>query len=193
MTPDDRASAFEEIVEGRRSTRAFADRPVAEETLRSVLDAVRHAPSSMNGQPWVLVVVRERERLARIAEIKNRNAAVEKRAYPSDFVASAPVAVVVCVARERSHDRERENGVIAATTLLLSATAHGLGGTYLTAYHPRDATLTRELSELLRLPVGVEPVAIIPLGYPSEPPPHKDLRPLEELVHYECFGGTHER
>lgn len=156
----------------------------------AVLDAARHAPSSLNGQPWVFIVVRDRELLARMAEIKNRHAAPDKRAYPSDFVAAAPVTIAVCVDRAHSYDRGRENGVIAATIALLAAHAHGLGGTYLTAYHPRDEGLAVELRGLLGLPDTIDPVALIPLGYPAGSPPPKELRPLDELVHYERFGGS---
>jgi nitroreductase len=39
----------------RHSTRVFSEAPVAPETLRSVLEAARWAPSSANSQPWLFV------------------------------------------------------------------------------------------------------------------------------------------
>ncbi len=41
----------------RKSTRAFETRVVAEEKIRAVLDAARHAPSGGNIQPWKVAVV----------------------------------------------------------------------------------------------------------------------------------------
>ncbi len=41
----------------RRSVRAFTDRPVPRETIESLLDLARHAPSGANSQPWHVAVV----------------------------------------------------------------------------------------------------------------------------------------
>jgi nitroreductase len=42
---------------GRKSTRAYLDRPVARATIESMLDAARWAPSGVNCQPWQVAVV----------------------------------------------------------------------------------------------------------------------------------------
>ena len=57
-----------EAIEGRRSTRAFLDRPVERETLERVLSSAIQAPSAINLQPWEFTVVSggERKRLSRI-------------------------------------------------------------------------------------------------------------------------------
>lgn len=41
----------------RKSTRAFLDKPVSVETINSILNAARHAPSGANTQPWQVAVV----------------------------------------------------------------------------------------------------------------------------------------
>ena len=45
-----------ELVAARWSPYAYADRPVAAEDLRSILEAARWAPSSYNEQPWSYIV-----------------------------------------------------------------------------------------------------------------------------------------
>ncbi len=45
-----------DLVARRRSPRVFADRPVPEAALHSVLEAARRAPSCFNEQPWRLIV-----------------------------------------------------------------------------------------------------------------------------------------
>ncbi|GAB4518753.1 MAG: nitroreductase [Amphiplicatus sp.] len=54
-----------DAVKARISTRAFLDKPVAEETVRDILDIARYAPSGGNLQPWKVHIVmgRARERL----------------------------------------------------------------------------------------------------------------------------------
>jgi len=53
-------------MKARHSTRAFLDREVESETLHTILDAARWAPSGVNMQPWHVAVVRgeTRQRLS---------------------------------------------------------------------------------------------------------------------------------
>ena len=53
----------ETAIRTTRSIRRFTDEPVAEDDLVAILDAGRRAQSSMNGQPWRFVVVRNRATL----------------------------------------------------------------------------------------------------------------------------------
>jgi nitroreductase len=50
-------NAMEQAVMGRRSVRAFLDRPVARETIAEILEVARFAPSGGNLQPWHVDVV----------------------------------------------------------------------------------------------------------------------------------------
>jgi len=46
-----------EAMHGRQSTRAYLDQPVARDTIESILEAARWAPSGVNAQPWQVAVV----------------------------------------------------------------------------------------------------------------------------------------
>jgi nitroreductase len=182
---------MDEVLRGRRSIRHYAGREVPDALVREILDLARHAPSSMDAQPCCFVVIRSPAALERLATIKDAYCPVDKReAYPAGFLSRAPVVVAVCVERGRAHGRERENGILVAAHLLLAAHARGLGGAYLTAYQPHDPGLEREIRLLLRLPRDIDPVALVPLGFPAEMPAPKELRPLAELVHDEIFGES---
>jgi nitroreductase len=179
---------LDEAMRGRRSIRRYTRRDVPDEVVRELLDLARHAPSSMDGQPWCFIVIRSEETKRKLATLKNAHCAPEKRtAFPADFLSDAPVVVAVCVERRRSHDRERENGALAAAHLLLAAHARGLGGVYLTTRGTTSAQLTEEIRTLLGLPPDVEPEALIPIGFPAESPRPKSLRPLTEMIHSEAY------
>lgn len=182
-------ASVDEILRRRRSIRRYATREVSDTLVEELLDCCRHAPSSMNGQPWCFIVVRDPALRARIAEVKNAWCPEEKREYPADFIEGAPVVIAVCVDRERAFGRARETGVLAAAQLMIAACARGLGSVYLTAYRDGAPGLAEQLSLLLGLPESIEPISLIPLGYPDEVPPAKVLRPLRELVHRERHGG----
>jgi nitroreductase len=179
---------FDEVVRGRRSVRRYADRPVDDEVVAAILDLARHAPSSMDGQPWCFVVVRSAETKRRLAELKNRFCPPEKRDYPADFLATAPVVIAVCAHRDRAHGRGRESALLASATILLAAERFGLGSVFLSAYETGGDGLRTAIAGLLGLPDGVEPFTLLPLGHPGGPPAVKALRPRSELVHFERYG-----
>jgi nitroreductase len=56
-----------EAIYGRRAVRQFTAEPVNEMILRQLIDAAIQAPSAINQQPWLFIIVRNKELLARIS------------------------------------------------------------------------------------------------------------------------------
>jgi len=56
-----------EAIRARRSIRKYTGQPLADETVRELLEAARLAPSSVNSQPWRFKVVRDRQEIEWIA------------------------------------------------------------------------------------------------------------------------------
>ena len=52
---------FGEVVRGRRSIRSYHERGIADSDIKQLIDLARYAPSSMNGQPWHFVVVKNQQ------------------------------------------------------------------------------------------------------------------------------------
>ncbi|MCW8875070.1 MAG: nitroreductase [Gammaproteobacteria bacterium] len=52
-----------EALQTRKSVRAFLDRDVEEDRIKTILDAARHAPSGANTQPWQVAVVSGKTKL----------------------------------------------------------------------------------------------------------------------------------
>lgn len=54
-----KSSEFEspvlEVIQQRRSKRAYSDKPVELEKIQSLFEAARWAPSSVNEQPWLYI------------------------------------------------------------------------------------------------------------------------------------------
>ncbi|HHY48081.1 MAG TPA: nitroreductase family protein [Firmicutes bacterium] len=167
-----------EAIEQRHSVRAFEDRPVPAATIGRIVDCGRMAPSAGNIQPWEFWVIRR----------PDLKAALARAAYGQDFVATAPVVIVVCAEPGRSASRYGERGsqlyclqdtAAAVENMLLAAVAFGLGACWVGAFDEAEA------SKALRLPGRLRPVAIIPVGYPAETdmrPRHRPLRPREETI-----------
>lgn len=178
---------FDSVVKSRRSIRAFKREAVPKADLVELIDLARHAPSSMNGQPWHFVLVGSDEKKAQLVDIKNRFCPPSKQDYRADFLAAAAWVVVICVDRARAQSRGIESAVAATTILLLAAQERGLGSVFMTAYNPDDAGLAREIRKLLHIPDGIDPVTLLPIGRPAETPSPKYLTPLEPMIHVDTF------
>jgi nitroreductase len=179
---------LEEAIKGRRSVRKYTNRHVETAVIEELLDMARQAPSSMNGQPWHFIVIRDAETKTKLVTLKNKYCPIEKREYRADFLQNASAVVIVCVDKTQSYDREIENGILASANIMLAAYDRGLGSVYMSAYKTDEPAVSRSIRELLGLPESVEPISILPLGYPDETPEPKNLKSLQSIISYELFG-----
>lgn len=168
---------FRDVLTGRFSCRSFEAAPVPRERIVELLEAMQGAPSAGNLQPWRFVVVTGAAHRRALADA----------AFGQEFVAAAPVTVVVCAvpgesARTygaRGRDLYCLQDTAAATeNLLLAATAAGLGGCWVGAFD--EASVHRALG----LEPGWRPVAIVPLGVPAEAPSRRSRRRLEDVTRW---------
>jgi len=58
-----------EAIKSRRSIRGFTDENVSDETITSIIDAGRWAPSGLNNQPWRFIVVRNPETKVELSKL----------------------------------------------------------------------------------------------------------------------------
>lgn len=192
---------FFEVVLAQRACRQFKPDPVDDELVARCLVAATHAPSAENRQPWVFVVVRDPQRRAAITELTRRawrgggRQHSEGRLSPRMLAevdegaergfAVAPVLVVVCGHADVGLAATLPSSVYPAVqNLLLAANALGLGSAMTTL-----ATLfAEELAAVLELPTSVQPMAVVPLGWPARAlgPPRR--LPLSARVHRDRYG-----
>ena len=169
-----------EAIKGRRSIRAFKNKKVAQETVEKLLDAARWAPSAGNIQPWEFIIVQK-------PEIKR---ALVEAALDQTFIEEAPVVIVVCANESRS---SQGYGIRGKTLYCIQDTAAAIQNLHLTAYSLGLGTCwigafrEEKAREILKIPEGVRPLAIVPVGYPAETPPPRNRRPISQMFHYETF------
>ena len=146
------------IMEKRCSVRDYSSRPVEKEKLEYLLEAARLAPSACNMQPWRFIVVQDSELLQKLHDC-----------YEKEWFRTAPLCIVFCGDHETSWKRKYDGKdhcdvdiAIAVDHLTLAATEQGLGTCWICNFDP---VLCREA---LQLPDTLEPIAMIPVGYPSD-------------------------
>lgn len=180
---------FDEVVKSRRSIRKFSALDVSDELVKSLINTALLAPSSMNGQPWRFIIVRSAAIKKQLAEIKDKYCPPEKREFPAAFLQEAPVIVVTCVERARSYDRGMESGILATGHLLLAAANHGLATVYLSAYKSGAPEVSDDIRKILRLPTDIDPITIVPLGYPGDIAEPKVVKRADEVMFNEAYSS----
>ncbi len=170
-----------EAIKTRRSVRRFISTPIKSETIEAILEAGTKAPSAGNCQPWEFVIIRS-------AANKQALAAA---AFGQDFVAEAPIVIVVCANTTRSMARYGHRGqelyciqdtAAAIENILLAAHSLGLGACWVGAF---DENM---VAKQVRTPSDVRPVAIIPIGKAAATATSSVNRiQVEEVIHYDAF------
>ena len=178
-----------EAMKTRRSVRAYQDKPVEDEKLRSVLDAVRMAPSWANMQCWRMVVVKDKETREKISDLSYVESYFSPKGYKSNpskkALAAAPVVIALCADPALSGVLWDQNyylvdAGIAAQNLMLAARGQGLGTVFVGVYDEE------KLKKLLNIPASIRIVGLLPLGYPTgETKDGPKRKPLDEI----CFNG----
>jgi nitroreductase len=167
-----------DAIRARRNVRDYEDRPIPPSDLDRVLEAGRRTPSSRNQQRWDLVVVTDRDRLERLAQVWRSSAHVARSAATIGLV--APVTDDERTLRSIHYDLGQ-----LTMSIMLAAADLGIGSGHGSV---ADQDLAREV---LDLPGDRELAWLIALGYPAgrplEPVSEPDRRALDDVVHRETW------
>ncbi|MBD2412782.1 nitroreductase [Nostoc calcicola FACHB-389] len=177
-----------DLIRSRWSPRAFADRPVEQDKVLSLLEAARWAPSSYNYQPWSFIIATKDDQTE-----YNRllSTLVE---FNQGWAKNAPV-LILAVAKVRSDEGKTNRHAfhdvgLALENLTIQATAFDLAVHQMAGF---DADSARKQYQI---PDDYEPVTALAVGYPGDAQSLADglrdrevaprsRKPLQEFV----FGG----
>ncbi|MCH3967028.1 MAG: nitroreductase family protein [Atopobiaceae bacterium] len=161
MTQDD----FAQLVRSSRSCRRFdEENPVTSEDLLALVDVARFAPSANNLQLLRFYVTAEAEEVARIEASHHWAGLIADWDGPA--AGERPTGYIVICMPAGMEDKPLHNldAGIAAQTIMLAATAAGIGGCMIKSY---SASLGADLGLLEK---GFAPVLLLALGRPAETP-----------------------
>lgn len=158
----------------RRSIRRYKSQPIEDEKIKKIFDAINKAPSAGNLQAYQVYSVTD-EKLKK---------ELVKAALNQEFIAQAPIVLVFCAVAQRSKKYGKrgetlyciQDATIAVAYAQLAATALGLATCWVGAFDEG------EVSEILKLPVGHRPIAILPIGYADESPQPTSRREISDLI-----------
>ena len=169
---------FFEALERRRSVRAYERKPIEEEKLRQLLEAVNSAPSAGNLQAYEVVLVRDPERIRQLARASHDQTFIEDAPVVLVFVAN-PLRNSHTYGRRGEHLYCMQDATIACTYAHLAATALGLSSCWIGAFDDEV------VANIIWAEPPLQPAAILPIAYPAEHPTPRPRRPLTDLIHEE--------
>lgn len=169
-----------EAIMNRRSIRKFKEEIPEDKLIEKIVEAGIWAPSAGDLQSWDAVIVKDSQTKVKIA----------LAAYVQEFIAKAPVLIVMCANKANAGARYGERGrelyciqdaSCAALNMMLAAYGLGLGSAWVGAFKED------EVGDLLNLPAHIKPVALIPIGYSDEEPEAPLRRNVKDVVHKEKY------
>ncbi len=175
-----------------RTIRDYLDQPIPDADLEKILLAARIAPTAYNSQDLSVIVVKDKIRREKIANLAGQS-----------HIANASVVLIFVADLYKTHLACKKNGLKQNTTEgfsgLLSSTLDvgiSLGSTIIAAESlgygtnalASVTTNIEELSTLLELPKYTKPVVGLCIGYPKTIPIQKPRIKLQGFAHEESYN-----
>jgi nitroreductase len=182
-----------EAIKNRRSIRKFKADLVDEETLATILESARLAPSWANTQCWKFIIVRDPAIRSQLADtmVGIGGAAPNPSAAG---VRNAPVTIVACAEKGTAGyyggkpSTDKGDGwllfdvALAMEHIALTAFSLGLGTVHVGLFDPV------KVAAILGVPDNFMVVELMPIGYPEFQPNARPRKEMSEILFHEKFG-----
>lgn len=163
---------FKELAQKRRSIRTFTDQPISDELRKQLLIPALMAPTSKSARAWQFILVDDKAKLHLLSESKKMGA---------QFVANAPLAIIVAVDKEGS-EAWIEDASVASTMLMLQAEDLGLGSCWVQMRERKNAEgvdAEHVIRNAFGIPENYGILSVIAIGYKEK---ERKLQDEEKLL-----------
>lgn len=180
------------VINARRSIRAYKPDPVKREAIDEMLQAAVQAPSAMNAQPWAFGVITDRRLLDRysdrtktfllskVGEWPGLERFREHFVNPDYHIFYNAPALIIIYAKAASHIAQIDCA-LAAENLMLTACDMGLGSCWIG--FATEVLNASEAKKELGVPEEYTAIAPIIVGYPDGQPPERE-RNRPEVIYW---------
>ncbi len=184
-----------DLLEKRRSCRAFKDIPVTQEQIDMITRAGQWAPSPLNQQPFQFIAITDPDVKAMVQKtgIEAKEMVAEKggpgwaKKYPMNFISESPLILTVVYDPEKGglgNYFNQPHGALQSASaciqnMMLMAEDLGLGSLWFTFFEPES------LKQILHIPEKLDIAGALMVGTPAmeaKAPPRNDPK-----LHINCF------
>jgi nitroreductase len=162
--------------------RQYQPEPVPDEVVDQLLELARWTGSSKNSQPWRFIVVRDKDRLRKIAALRPN----------INWAAEAPLGIAIVLDGANALSEAYDEGRLTER-LLTGANLLGYGGGVAWFGEPAHQA---EAKRILGIPEDRTARQIVLIGRPKSTKdprpsgPPRGRKPLTELVSYDRWGSS---
>ncbi len=181
-----------EAIRGRRSVRKYKTDPLPEQTVRELLEIASWAPSGMNTQPWLYVVIEGSDYLKELSDkcrgylldIMDEMPALESYrtalSNPDFNIFYGAPSLVLIYGNQNAFTYPNDCSM-AALNLMLAAWDRGIGSCWIG--FARAFCGAPDFKAELEVPPEYQLVAPVILGYPASPPAKGARREIQVKFH----------
>jgi len=157
-----------EAIRKRRSVRKYTGDPIPRHDLETIVDAGRLAATGGNRQPWIFIVITERD-------------TIDKLKVAAQWMGQA--GAIIAVVLDPTTRWWVEDGSAAIENMLVASTALGYGSCWLEGW-----TLPHEdeFKTLLGIPEDKRLLTLIPIGVPVDWPT-REKKSLEDVIRWQKY------
>jgi nitroreductase len=173
-----------DIIKKRKSIRAYQDKPLPKETVDSILEAARHAPSARNMQELEYRVITSKSMIQKLSEgiaAAMKEQGMTPKGPPGgrpNFFYGAPLLIIIIAPKDNFF--APSDSALAAQNIMLYATSIDLGSCFIGM--ARLIEKDKSLRKSLNIGNNMNIVAAVICGYPDEQP-----EPKEKILKAEFF------
>ena len=149
-----------EFFKNRRSIRIYKDKPIPDEEIKMILEAGRWTPSASNKQPWMFIVIKNKEKIKKLTE----------NAIYGKFIRKAPVVIAIVGKINQNPNWYIQDTSLASMNMILMAWSLGIGTCWIGSMDRKKA------KENLGLGKDDFLLTVLPLGYIKGAIPKPTLR-----------------
>ena len=164
-------------LEGRISTRKYANGELSKEEIMAILKAGMEAPSAMNRRPYQLIVNTDNAFWKDFEKVKPT----------CGIAATAPLTILVVGDSNKNPTFEFlvEDCSTVSQNILLAATDLGYGSLWCGIKF--DSDFSKQLIEYFQLPSGFLPISLLLIGKAGEKKNHDQNRFEKSKIHFGKF------
>ena len=181
------------LLQSHRSIRKFADKPIDQETVNSIIAAGQAAATSSNVQATTVIQVTNPQAREKLATAAGGQKYVETAGAFFVFCADLKRSAQACELKGGEFSQGMTEHFIIATVdvalfaqnCTIAAESLGMGICYIGGLRNNPA----DVSELLNLPENVYPVFGLCIGYPEQDPDIKPRLPLDAVLMQDTYNA----
>ena len=166
-----------EIIKKRKSIRAYKDKPLPKDTVNSILEAARHAPSARNMQELEYRVITSKSLIEKLSEgiaaaMKEQGMTPKGPPGHRNFFYGAPLLIIIIAPKDNLF--APSDSALAAQNIMLYATSIDLGSCFIGM--ARLIEKDKSLRKSLNIGDDMNIEAAVICGYPDEQPEPKEKK-----------------